>query len=1230
MPPGAVPGRRRAAALLVVSLLASVLVGLSAVRPTPVRAAGPAGVLDATAQRPAEAVLDRLGAIARRDGHVRVIVGLRTRFVPEGALTSAAATDQRHRLRESGRALASSLSAAGGRAVRTFQTIPFVAAELPPGGIAALGASDVVASVTEDEPLPAAAVPVETSRIVQAPQLHDLGVAGAGWSVAVLDTGVASSHPFLGGRVVAEACFSQDSCPGGGPEATGPGAAAPCGYAPTACGHGTHVAGIAAGSAANGSGVARGAGVVAVQVFSRVSSQTSCGGDAVCALSYTSDQIAGLEYAYAKRDAHRIAAVNLSLGAGRHTGSCDGRNPAYTAAVANLASVGIPTVVAAGNAGWSDAVSFPACISGAVTVTSTSAGDRLSAFSNTSPSVDLAAPGEAVLSSVPGGGMQAFQGTSMAAPHVAGAWALLRQREPTAAVDELLGRLQTAGAPVTDREPAAPAPLARRIRILVAAGIPAANDHFAGALPVGALSYRNSQSTTLASVEAGEPRTCGTAAMNRTVWYRYRPPTTRDVTADTRGSFTADTVLAVYRGAALDDLLLVACDDDAAGNLKSAVSFQAVAGRTYYLQVGTHTQTPGLVGHVHLNLSAGADEPLAVRTAGTGAGTVTSGDGRIACGTSCTAAYRPGAVVTLSAAAAANSTFQGWTGAPACGSTGACTVTMDRARTVTATFGPRYRRLDVALSGPGAGTVTSAPDGVDCGTTCSASMRYGRTVTLTATAGAGSVFTGWDGACTGTGPCRLDMTSPTTVTARFAIASHRVTVQRTGPGTGTVASTAGGVACGAACDAAYTEGTTVTFTASAAAGSTFDGWDAPGCSGTAPCTLAVRAALTVRAAFGLAPPAPPSVSPAPSETPSSPAPSETPVPSPDPPATPVPDAPLTGAGRGFPADPQVSGRIDRADPAAAAVAISRVRFDDAASAGRYAAHVVLSRDDTFPDSLAGAPLTGDGPLLLTPTDSLAPGTAAEIARVLPAAGTVYLLGGPAAIAPAVEDQLRSAGYTVIRLAGPSRVETALRVADAVRGRHPAGREVAVARAYGAPGNPSSGWADSVTGGGFGARAGMPIVLTPSGALHPAVAEWLRQADPDRTLLLGGTVALSTTIEASLPGSVRVSGPERTATAAAIATDLWQTPTTGPRSFVVVNGGHDSGWAFGLAAAGLSADSAAPIVLVIDAGVPPATAALVGSCGPAEVNLLVVGDPSVVAESTRARLDELDGAACGAG
>ncbi len=338
------------------------------------------------------------------------------------------------------------------------------------------------------------------------------------------------------------------------------------------------------------------------------------------------------------------------------------------------------------------------------------------------------------------------------------------------------------------------------------------------------------------------------------------------------------------------------------------------------------------------------------------------------------------------------------------------------------------------------------------------------------------------------------------------------------------------------------------------------------------------------------------------------------------PATPPPPRPTTLGG--FDDDPATTGRVDRADPVQAAVAVSEMRFAAVGTSGRRARHAVLSRNDTFPDSLAGASLTSEGPLLLTDPTGLSSTAAAELQRALTKGATVYLLGGEQALSPAVAEAVATAGYRPVRLAGASRVETALAVADEVRRLHPHERRVAAARAFGPSSNPTAAWADAVSGGAVGAT-GVPILVVPTEGIPASVSAWLAADRPATTILFGGTAALSPVVEAAVPNPQRVSGADRAGTAAAIARALWPAGTS---RYVLFHGTRQDGWAFGLAAAGLSADAGAPL-LVVDDGVPAATAELLVRCGSAQLDTLLLGAGSVIGDNIRDQVDRLDGATC---
>jgi hypothetical protein len=247
-----------------------------------------------------------------------------------------------------------------------------------------------------------------------------------------------------------------------------------------------------------------------------------------------------------------------------------------------------------------------------------------------------------------------------------------------------------------------------------------------------------------------------------------------------------------------------------------------------------------------LTTASPAPETLSVSKAGSGGGTVTSSPGGISCGSTCSHAFSHGTSVTLTATPAAGSTFSGWSGA--CTGTGTCTVTMSQAESVTAGFALRTEGLTVSKAGSGSGTLTSSPPGISCGSTCSHDFTFGTSVTLTAMPGTGSKFSGWSGACTGTGTCTVTLSRAESVTASFALRSEALKVSDAGSGRGTVTSSPAGINCGSTCSHEFTFGTSVTLTATPAAGSRFSGWSGA-CTGTGPCTLTTDRARSATATF---------------------------------------------------------------------------------------------------------------------------------------------------------------------------------------------------------------------------------------------------------------------------------------------------------------------------------------------------------------------------------------------
>ncbi len=451
------------------------------VRPATAQAAKqPAQVEEVPSAPRRAAEFARLRTLARDKGEVPVIVQLDVPDVRRLTADSIAATRRPAAAQIDARLSAAidvvarrelaKLAGVEHRVNRTYSSIPFVALTVSAEALEALEASPHVVDINED--LLARPVLDNTVNITGASGSWAAGYDGSGLYAAILDTGVRNTHEFFAGKDILEACFSSLAhCPNGNTSDFGPGSAAhyPSNY--RGWDHGTHVAGIAVGNAPGRPlyGIARGADLIAIQVFSKFSGG-SCSGGGDCVLSPGSDRIAALDYLYfVLRNFYDISSANMSIGGGHYTSqsSCDSANSAEKAAIDNLRAAGIATAVSSGNDGFCDGLGGPGCISSAVGVGATNDSDGEASFSNYhSGMLDVYAPGVSILSSVPNtdtsynGG---WSGTSMAAPHVTGAWAVLKQARPDADVQTILTAFQSTGERVSGR--CVSMPLQRRIQI---------------------------------------------------------------------------------------------------------------------------------------------------------------------------------------------------------------------------------------------------------------------------------------------------------------------------------------------------------------------------------------------------------------------------------------------------------------------------------------------------------------------------------------------------------------------------------------------------------------------------------------------------------------------------------------------------------------------------------------------------------------------------------------------
>ena len=297
---------------------------------------------------------------------------------------------------------------------------------------------------------------MNASELTGATRLHAQGLVGAGTSIAIIDSGIQASHPYFRdaagrSRVVAESCFvnlqffanPELPCPGGQSSVIGPGAADI--GSDERFGHGTHVAGVAAGNAAEAPGAEGYTGIApeANLVVSRVFGSWGAA---------DSDITAAMDWVASVAATHRIVSVNLSLGSyqARYFDCRAFTDSIYGAVTAKLRAAGVAIVAASGNEGGLIGIGAPACGQGWVSVGATDGLSRVASFSNVSEELDLLAPGVNLWSALPGDKFNLLSGTSMAAPVVAGAFALLRQAEPTQPEDAVLGVMRSTGPRIND------------------------------------------------------------------------------------------------------------------------------------------------------------------------------------------------------------------------------------------------------------------------------------------------------------------------------------------------------------------------------------------------------------------------------------------------------------------------------------------------------------------------------------------------------------------------------------------------------------------------------------------------------------------------------------------------------------------------------------------------------------------------------------------------------------
>lgn len=263
--------------------------------------------------------------------------------------------------------------------------------------------------------------------------------------------------------------------------------------------------------------------------------------------------------------------------------------------------------------------------------------------------------------------------------------------------------------------------------------------------------------------------------------------------------------------------------------------------------------------------------------------------------------------------------------------------------------------------------------------------------------------------------------------------------------------------------------------------------------------------------------------------------------------------------------------------------------------------VVLARADAgqFADALVGQPLAfaKGGPILLTPSTSLDPRTQAEIQRLLPAGGTVRLLGGTVAITPAVENQLVALGYTIVRYGGADRFATAAIIAD-----QGLGNPTTVFETTGLD------FADALTAGAAASHLTASVLLTAGSTLPGPTAAYLAAHPPVKRYAVGGPAATAD------PSATAESGSDRYATSAVVAANLFSAPTvaglaTGLDYPDALSGGTFMSFSHG------------PLVLVQPDAVPPTVASYLKTNGSTLIGGYLFGGITAVSETTRVAIGQ---------
>jgi subtilisin family serine protease len=338
--------------------------------------------------------------------YVRVLIKLKDEKVREGFLMWANEADAKD-------SISSRIEDIGGTVTGRFSVVNGIAAEIPKRRLEDIAKNPSVERI-ELNGLKRAHL-TESVPLIQADQvwnrtLNGTNITGQNVTICIIDSGVDYNHPDLQGKVMDQYCYcsvsgSPGCCPNGQIEDTD---------AMDDYSHGTHIAGIAA---ANGTlkGVAPDADIVSIKVLNA----SGWGAD--------SDIIAAIEWCTDNATTYDISVISISIGGGAFSSYCDGEETLYRDAINAAFDRNITVVTSSGNDGNTTHIASPACIENATAVGWTTKSDTFDSGGNRNALVDMVAPGTDINSTGLNNDYTLKSGSSMSAPHVSGAAALVVQ-----------------------------------------------------------------------------------------------------------------------------------------------------------------------------------------------------------------------------------------------------------------------------------------------------------------------------------------------------------------------------------------------------------------------------------------------------------------------------------------------------------------------------------------------------------------------------------------------------------------------------------------------------------------------------------------------------------------------------------------------------------------------------------------------------------------------------------